>query len=279
MTPKPFEKINFGIGATQELSLRVSVATLVRVLFENPRDGDLMLALERKATLLTDESGRNVEVITQPFGGAIRLLDPQALRELIGDFHFDSEESRSEHDFRIFIRPSDWEAVQWFCINHFTDFDDSVLESDPARELAEEFADALQISLKPTQYTLKLVGTVVEENPVPTENIHARGHITVRVYRIFEARILDSSLSPAMLTNSESYSNHDLQEFALENVRNGGKGRANAILTLPLKLISDVYLAMPPEARNLPVSFERNYLDESVGTILEDVIVPKYRRL
>ncbi len=38
-------------GAAGELSLRVSVATLVRVLFEHPRDGEWMLALERKATV------------------------------------------------------------------------------------------------------------------------------------------------------------------------------------------------------------------------------------
>src|SRR5688500_5254820 len=101
-----------GVGETEELRLRVSVATLVRVLFENPRGRDVMLALERKATLLQDESGHGVEVIAQPFGGAIRLLDPKALRDLIGDFHFDSEESRSEQDFRIFIRPSAWEGVQ-----------------------------------------------------------------------------------------------------------------------------------------------------------------------
>src|SRR5688500_121371 len=37
-----------GIGATDELSLRVSVAALVRVLFEHPDDGTLMLAIERK---------------------------------------------------------------------------------------------------------------------------------------------------------------------------------------------------------------------------------------
>src|SRR5688500_610161 len=194
---------DIGVAATKELSLRVSVATLVRLLFENPRDGNLMLALERKATLLTGGNGRSIEVIAQPFGGAIRLLDPQALRDLIGDFHFDSEESRFEQDFRIFIRPSDWEAVQGFCINHFRDFDDSVLESDPTRELAEEFADALKISLKP-DHVYKPVGTVVEQNPAPTKNIHARGHLTSRVYRIFEARIQDSSLSQAMLKNSES---------------------------------------------------------------------------
>jgi hypothetical protein len=39
-------------GAAGKLSLRVSVATLVRVLFEHPLDGELMLALERKATVL-----------------------------------------------------------------------------------------------------------------------------------------------------------------------------------------------------------------------------------
>lgn len=270
---------DIGVGATKELSLRVSVATLVRVLFENPSDGDVMLALERKATLLKDETQRSVEVIAQPFGGAIRLLDPKVLRDLTGDFHFDSEESRSEQDFRIFIRPSDWEAVRGFCLNHFRDFDDPVLESDPTRELAEEFADTLQISLKPDQYIYKPVGTVVENDPAPTENINARGYLTSRVYRIFEARILDSSLSRAMLTNSENYSNHDLHELALEDARNGGKGRANAILTLSMKRISDVYLAMSLEARNSPISFQNHRLDETVTAVLEDVVVPKYQRL
>ena len=278
MTPNSFVS-DIGIGATNDLSLRASVATLVRALFKNPRDGDLMLALERKATLLKDESVRSVRVIAQPFGGAIRLFDPKALRDLIGHFHFDSEESRAEQDFRIFIRPADWEAVQQFCINHFRDLDDVVLESDPRRELAEEFADALKISLKPDQYTLRAVRIIVEENPAPTENIHARGHLTDRIYRIFEARILDSSLSHAMLTNGESYSNQDLQELAVEDARNGGKGRANAMLALPLKLIRDVYLGMSPEARNTPISFESHRLAETVGAVLEGVTVPKYRRL
>ena len=48
MTVNPDE---IGVGATDELSLRVSVATLVRVLFKNPSDDELLLALERKATL------------------------------------------------------------------------------------------------------------------------------------------------------------------------------------------------------------------------------------
>jgi len=133
--------------------------------------------------------------------------------------------------------------------------------------------------LKPEQYVSKPVAIVVEEDPAPTENIHARGYLTARVYRIFEARILDASLSHAMLTNSESYSNQNLHERVLEDARNGGKGRANAVLTLPLKVISDVYLAVSPEARNAPISFEDNHLDESVGAVVEGLTVPKYRRL
>ena len=266
-----------GVGATNDLSLRVSVAALVRVLFENPKDGELMLALERKATLLNDESGRFVQVLAQPLGGAIRLLDPKALRDRIGDFHFDSEESRFEQDFRIFIRPTDWETVRGFCLQHLTNSDDPYLETDPSRELAEEFADALKISLKPDQYMCKPVGVIVEDNPARTQNIDTRGYLTVRVYRIFETRILDSSLSHAMLSNSENHSNQKLREFALEDARKGGKGRANAILTLPMERLRQKYLAMSPEARSAPILFRTNRLDGTVAAVLEGVTVPKYR--
>jgi hypothetical protein len=272
-------KYNPGIGATKELSLRVSVATLVRVLFENPNNGELMLALERKATLHQTENGGVVEVKSQPFGGAIRILDLRALRDLIGDFHFDSERSRSEQDFRIFIRPSDWEVVREFCIQHFNHFDDPILETDPGRELAEEFADALKISLKPDQYIHKPIATVVEDDPAPTENIHALGYHTARVYRIFEAHISDFSLAHAMLTNSESIPHRDLCALALEDAQNGGKGRANAILALPIKRISDVYLAMSPKERNAPILVEENRLDETVPAVLEGISIPKYQRL
>ncbi len=273
------DRHEIGVGATKELSLRVSVATLVRVLFENPRDGALMLALERKATLHKAETGHVVDVKSQPFGGAIRIRDLMMLHDLIGDFHFDSERSRSEQDFRIFIRSSDWAVVREFCIQHFSRDDDPILETDPRRELAEEFADALKISLKPDQYILKPIGTVVEDEPTPTENIHTKGYLTARVYRIFEAYISDSSLAHIMVTNSESLSHQDLCELALEDAQNGGKGRANAILTLPAKLISDDYLAMPPETRNAPITFEGNRLEDTVTAILEGFTVPKYRRL
>ena len=95
------------------------------------------------------EGGRAVEVKSQPFGGAIRILEPGLLRDAIGDFHFDSERSCLEQDFRIFVRPSAWESVRDFCIEHLSHDDDAILETGPERELAEEFADALKIRLKP----------------------------------------------------------------------------------------------------------------------------------
>jgi len=267
------------VGATKELSLRMSVATLVRVVFTNPEDGDLMLALERKATLHTGENERVIEVKSQPFGGAVRINDLSLLRELTGGFQFDSERSRSEQDFRIFIKPSNWDVVRQFCLQHFSRVNDPILETDPRRELAEEFADVLKISLKPDQYILKPVGTVIEDNPAPTENINAKGYLTARVYRLFEACISDSSLARTMMTNSESFSYQDLCELALEDAQDGGKGRANAILALPMKLISDVYLAMLPKERNAPILFEKNRLDETVPAVLEGIAVPKYQRL
>lgn len=279
MRPKLFEKFNPGIGATEELSLRVSAATLVRVLFENPRDGDVMLALERKATLHEAESGRFVEVKCQPFGGAVRILNLKMIRELIGGFHFDSERSRSEKDFRIFIRPSDWPVVREFCVQHLTRDGDPILETDPTRELAEEFADALKVNLKPDQYIHKPAATVVEDNPAPTENIHAEGSLTVRVYRVFEATITDSPLALAMITNSENFSDRDLHELVLQDAQSGGKGRANAILAVPIKRIGDFYSAVSPKERNLPVLFEKNRLAETVLAVLEGVPVPKYQRL
>ena len=268
-----------GVGATADLSLRVSIATLVRVLFEHPKDGEWMLALERKATLHETESGRLIEAKAQPFGGAIRILELNAIHDLTGDFHFDSERSRSEQDFRIFIRPSNWSAVREFCIQHLSYVDDSILETDPTRELVEEFDDALKMNLKPEQYVSKPVATVVEDEATPTENIRATGVPTVRVYRVFEAFITDASLAHTMIKNSDSLSDPDLHRLALEDTQNDDKGRGNAILALPLKRIIDAYLAMPPRERNAPILFEENRLDETVPIVLEGITVPKYQRL
>jgi hypothetical protein len=271
-------KHNPDIGATDDLSLRISVATLVRVVFQHPLNGEWMLALERKATLYETAHERVVEVKSQPFGGAIRILDLDTLYDLIGDFHFDSERSRSEQDFRLFIRPSSWSRLREFCVQRLSRDDDSVLETDPTRELEEEFSDALKIKLQPAQYVSKPVATVVENQASPTENVHANGYPTVRVYRVFEASIKYATLAYAILKNSESVSHERICELALEDARNGGKGRANAVLALPLQGITDAYLAVSPEERNSPIFIEKNGFDETVPAVLERMTVPKYQR-
>jgi len=271
-------KTDIDIGPTDEMSLRVSVATLVRVLLEHSRNAISMVALERRATL-HDARTEEVEVKSKPFGGAIRIHDPGKLQHLIGEFRYDSKESFSEHDFRIFIRPADWERVLEFCLGHLGQPDDPVLESDPTRELTEEFADTLRLALKQNQFTLQTGRMIVEDQPSATEYIHARGYPTVRIYRIFEARIVDPALASAMIDNSERYSDHDLGELALAGSRNSGPGRANAVLTLPFKELHAAYAAIPNEARNKPISFYGHHLDETVAAILDDVTVPKYRRL
>ncbi|HAY85371.1 MAG TPA: hypothetical protein DCY42_10760, partial [Chloroflexi bacterium] len=63
-----------GIGATSELSLRVSVATLARITFPHPEQGIPMLALEHKASLISAAGQKQVLTKAQPFGGAIRIL-------------------------------------------------------------------------------------------------------------------------------------------------------------------------------------------------------------
>jgi hypothetical protein len=279
MNPNPSEHFVPGIGATEELSLRVSVATLSRVLFEHPGDDDVMLALERKATAHGSENGPMVKVKSQPFGGAVRIQELKGLRDLIGDFHFDSERSRAEEDFRIFIRPSDWPLVRDFCVEQFKCADDLFLETDPTRELVEEFADALKVDLKPDQYIHHPAAILVEDDPVPTDNRHAKGHRTARVYRIFEVRILDAPLAQTMLRNSEDFSDQRLGEIALEEAQRGGKGKANAMLVLPLRRVTEAYLTLSPDERNRAILFGENRLDETVAAVLEGVAVPKYRRL
>ena len=263
------------IGANLELSLRVSVATLARVFFKHPKDGEIMLTLERKATL----RDTNVEIISQPFGGAVRIKNMSKLHDQIGDFQFDSECSRAEQDFRIFIRPSSWSAVRDFCIDHFSRNDDSIIETDPVRELTEEFEDALRLSLKPEQYSYKPVATVVENDPTPTDNIHAEGAPTVRVYHIFEVTTPDSNLIHALLANSEMVSNKDLCDLAIKDAQNGGKGWANAILTVPLKKIHAVYSTIPPAEHNITLLFEEHRLDWTVAVVLDKITNTNYQRL
>ena len=275
MTP-PNQHVSSDVNPATELSLRVSVATLDRVIFQRPIDGTLMLALERKATLIGDTDERSVYVRAQPFGGAVRILDLAALRELVNDFSFDSRRSESEQDFRLLIRPADWETVKEFCIHHLQDPDDPVLESDPCRELVEEFAECLQVNLRPDQYVYHPVGFVVENEPTTTDNVYSRGYPTVRIYRTFEVRLVDDSLCQTIVATSERYSDVVLQTLAMNDAQNRGQGRANSVLALPLNLIRDLYLKISPVKRYSPRLVGGHQLDTSVLALLDNVDAPQF---
>src|SRR5215213_1002369 len=267
-----------GTGAANEFSLRVSVATYNRVVFPHPQNGMSMLALERKATVRR-EGANPVRVKAQPFGGGVRILNPAPLHEIIGEIQFDSEQSKQEQDFRILIPPFKWDAVKQYCFRHLENVADSELESLPHRELAEEFAETMNVPLNPDQYTAQPLGFVVENEPVPTENIHVLWLPTVRLYRIFEVRIVEAELCKTMLAANQQYSDQDLGMLALTDAQNGGKGHANSVLTLPLHMVTESYLKLAPERRYSKIVIEGHELDESVLVLFGHVEVPQYRRM
>jgi hypothetical protein len=203
----------------------------------------------------------------------------KALQDLIGAFHFDSERSRTEGDFRLFIHPSSWPALREMCIEHLGFDHDPLLDSEPGRELVEEFFDALGIELLPGQFISQASGMLVEDQPSPTQNPRARGYPTARIYRIIEARITDPGLAQMLIDNSEAVSDQALRERALRDAGSGGRGRANAVLVLPHRAITAFYDELSLQERNRLVIYEGHLLDETVAAVLEGICVPKYQRL
>jgi hypothetical protein len=268
---------HIGIGSTEKLSLRVSVATLTRVVFPHPENGTPMLALEHKATMVPGGEEPQVVAKVQPFGGAIRILDSNRLMAQVGDFNFDNERSRLERDFRIYIQPAVWNTVRDFCLRQLGQKANSALESDPSRELHEEFEDTLRVHLSSEQYTLKYIRIILENEPSPTAIVHAAGTPTVRIYRIDEVLIDDPNLCKLMIANSQAHTRQIMEHLALEDAQQGGHGRANAMFVAPLAQTREAFLAVPPEQRSAPLPFGDTLLEGNVAAMLDGVPVPKYR--
>jgi hypothetical protein len=270
------DKLQIGVDATRELSLRISVASLIKVLFNNPDDGNIMLALERTATLQKAQGKPDVMVMAKPFGGAVRLVNSQAFRQLIGDFHFDSKLSRQEGDFRIVTRPASWQTVQDMCWEHLKRPETGILDYKPERELCEEFGDTLHANITPDQYQLKKRGMIIEDYPVKTHNPRSPGSSTVRIYYIFEAWIEKPDLINRILDNHRSYTDRDLQELALLDAGKGRRGRANAILTLPLDALVEYYRSLPPNKRSRSIWFRKHQIAGNVLAFMNEVDQSRY---
>lgn len=260
-------KDDTGVGATKDLDLRVSVGTLIRVLFKHPDSGKQVLALERTATLYKNGDGKEVIVRAKPFGGGARILRPDIMRDRIGDFHYDSERSRQEQDFRIMVNAGSWEKVKELC-REYDQQEGEVFEKEPQRELTEEFYDSLKFNLKKEDYLSNPKGIIIKDQIVATGNIHAPGVMTARVYFLYEAQIIEPKVIQLMLNNSLSISNKDLRKMAYDDAANGGKGRANAILALDLSEVQEAYSPIPPERLDEPVYLEGHRLEGNVPMVL-----------
>ena len=261
-----------------ELTLRVSIAALVNVIFENPLNGKAMLSLERTASLQSSGEMSEIVVKAKPFGGAVKLLNPVSLQMLIGEFHYDSERSQEEQDFRILINPRSWGKTKDICRQHLNVTGRGILEPGPERELEEEFADSLGIEIKDDDYYLQSKGMVIEDMPENTDNIYAPGFSTVRVYYLFEALIKNREIINMMLENSEKYSDSDLIKIVEENIRHGGKGRTNAVLTLLRDELIEYYKVISPDKRGRLLRFGKHLLDGHVTVILDEISNSKYQR-
>jgi hypothetical protein len=169
--------------------------------------------------------------------------------------------------------------VREFCLRHLDLDNDSILETNPRRELGEELAETLGICLKPEQYVSRPVATMVENDPTPTNNIYAQGRPTVRVYRVFEASITDLAVADLMLKRNDGVSHESLCELAFADAKSGGRGVANAILSLPWERVQTVYQAMLPAAWNAPIIFDGNQLDATVAAVLDELTVARYQRM
>ena len=270
-------KSEIDIGVTDELRLRVSVGVLVKVLFENPENRQTMLAFERTATLREISGKTEIIVKTKPFGGAIRVINPQALKERIGDFHYDSERSRQEKDFRILVHPDSWEKIKEICMD-VKETEEGFLDISPDRELLEEFEDCLKIKISPKQCNLKYKGIAVDNFASETNNVHAHGLSTFRIYYLFEAGINSSELIKLMLDSSKQYSDNDLKKIALEEARNGGKGRANASFTINKDDLIAFYHSIPDNMLSGLIPFMEHQLEGNVAAVLEEIEHPKYKR-
>ena len=263
------------VGATDELGLRVSVGTLARVLFDSPEDEQTMIALERTATLREVEGRSEVAVVAKPFGGGIRIVDPAALRDAIGEFRYDSDRSRREGDFRLQIRPASWDAVKEVCRSHLGREAGGMLDTSPERELAEEFGDALGTGIEPSQYRLHPVRMLVEDTPRATSSVRAPGRPTVRIYYVFEVWLEAAEIVASILESSRA-SDGDLRMAALRQAERGGRGRANAALVLVLDELRSTYLALPRDRRDGEVTVRDHRLAGNVSAVLDGVDTPKY---
>jgi hypothetical protein len=275
----PNVRIEPQVGPTDELSLRVSTAVLTKTTFRHPESGEHMLVLERKAVAEITSSGMKEKLQAQPLGGASRLVDPSALGRVVGQFNYDSAESKSEGDFRIQIRPEDWPRVRDFCVKHFMVPSTGVIEANPERELAEELGDSLDIEVDPTGYCTRNLGIVLR-GATSTDRVGVSGQQTVRAFNIYHVEITEPTLITKILENSSLVSDQSLNRDAREKATTSGKkGKSTALLALPISHVVEAFVSRDLSGEWPTVTVEGHTIADNVPAIfceeLPEVVVTR----
>jgi hypothetical protein len=194
--------------------------------------GDGTQVFECKATVEIKEGKERAVVQLQPIGGASLLKDPQKLLQNLGRFNFDSEESKRDQDFRIFV--ADWNKVAKFCHKHFLEPGNAVLECDPRREIEEELEETLGGKVSPDQYNLSWLGINTQEEALASARMGQNQAKTKRIFNLFEAKICDPALESRILQAALDTDPQALIEKARAKALSGkGKGKASALIAVP----------------------------------------------
>jgi hypothetical protein len=172
-----------------------------------------------------------------------------------------------------------WQAVKRVCVEQFNQNQGPIFETDPNRELVEEFFDTLHIYLTPNQIFTYQGEIIIEEHPSSSHNTRALGYPTVRVYNVYENWIKDTQIIEMILENSRSITNIKLKEMALSDAKNGGSGRENAVVALPYTELVEFLSRLPIEKRIKRVAYKGHIISPSVFAILEGIANPKYRKV
>lgn len=266
-----------GIGPTDDLNLRVSVANLVKLTFIQPGNRRKKFALERTATIM-DDGGHVAIIKVKPFGGGVQIKDMDAFCKEVGEFHFDSQSSWKERDFRIYINSNRFTSLTQFCSNHLPG-QSAILESTPSRELGEEFYDTLGIELVAEHYLINWSRIVVQDTPLPSGNPRSKRHPTARVYSIHDVQVVDPEVIRSLIYSNRNHSNEDLIGVAKSAYLSGRPGRANAALVLDYDELVAAYPELPWIDGDQVARYKGYNLEANVFAVLDGVDTEKYRNL
>ena len=265
-------KLNIGIGATPEHSLRVSTGILALTTFRHPVSGKIMAVFEEKVSVKIDEKGEKVTAQLQPLGGASKLLRPLELYQQIGSFNYDEEKSQKENDFRLQIRPQDWDKVKAFAMDHFNHPEKGVVEGSIDRELNEELGDVLKVEVDPAAYQVSHLTVAVQNEPQQTERIEVSGNQTVRVFSVKGVDITDQTLIENITGSSEKTDTTQLIEKARKKAQEKGSAKATGLVIISLEELQAHYRSLDikkrDEATEIIVNGKKYKLANNVGVTI-----------